>query len=136
MATMIADALEEAEPVLVKQAQDAERRERERPRPLRGRTPPREGARAREGKKQARQAAKDDLRSIVKAWNDAFAIEAFFTELSRPRGNPRGDDERTDLEARIATARGLMGGRDAVDRFLQWTVPEREVADDGDDDDR
>lgn len=72
-------------------------------------------------------------------WNEAFALEAFFAELSR-QADALAGDERTKLEARIQTARELMGGRDAVDRFLLWSVPSdadaapsgEELDDDGD----
>ena len=67
----------------MKQAEEAERRERERQKQAneeRRRHRARERAEARQ---RARQAAKDELRAIVKAWNDAFALEAFFAELSR-----------------------------------------------------
>src|SRR4051794_21759155 len=41
---------------------------------------------------------KEELRSIVKAWNDAFALDAFFNELSRRAqalvGNERGISRR------------------------------------------
>src|SRR5262245_16945384 len=42
----------------------------------------------------------------LKAWNNAFALEAFFTELSRHASALAGD-ERAGLEARIQTAREL-----------------------------
>ena len=70
MAPAIADLLEEAAPVVVKQAQDT----------------------------------------------------TFFTELSRRAAMCEGD-KRGELERRIVAARDLMGGSDAVERFLQWTVP-------------
>lgn len=91
---------------------------------------PRERAKARQ---QARQEAKDELRSIVKSWNDAFALEAFFTELSR-RAAALDGAARTTLEARIAIARELVGARDAVERFLQWSVPRSEADEIADDD--
>jgi hypothetical protein len=66
-------------------------------------------------------------------------LEAFFIELSRRAAMLTGD-ERADLEARIETARELMGGKDAVDRFLNWKFPptvssndEDVGADEGDD---
>jgi hypothetical protein len=52
----------------------------------------------------------------------SFALEAFFTELSR-RASALEADERASLKARIETARELLGGRDAVDRFLRWSLP-------------
>jgi len=78
-----------------------------------------------------RQAAKEELRSIVKAWNDAFALEAFFTELPR-RASALDGDERANLEAHIQTARELAGGQDAVDRFLKWKLPPGSEAEDED----
>jgi hypothetical protein len=74
-------------------------------------------------------------------WNDAFALDAFFNELSR-RAQALVGKERADFEARIHTARALAGGQDAIDRFLNWKLPpgdeaQDEVAadNDGDDDD-
>jgi hypothetical protein len=122
MASSIADALEEALPVIVKQVEDAEQRSREqeaREKVERRRRQARERAEARQ---RARQAAKEELRSIVKAWNDAFALDAFFTELSR-RAQALVGHERAEFEARIHTARALAGGQDAVERFLNWKLP-------------
>ena len=67
----------------------------------------------------------------MKSWNDALALEAFFTELSR-RAAALGGDERANLEARIQTARELAGGQDAVDRFLKWKLPSGSEARDED----
>jgi hypothetical protein len=132
MAKTIADALEAAVPVLIKQAQDAEQREVDRQKQAaeeRRRWQARERAQARQ---RARQAAQDELRSIVEAWNDAFALEAFFTELSRRAQTLKGE-ERGDLEARIEVARELVGGRDAVERFLEWSIPPDAEHDETDD---
>jgi hypothetical protein len=122
MASPISDALEEAVPAIVKQVEDAEQRQREqeaREKIERRRRQARERAEARQ---RARQAAKEELRSIVKAWNEAFALEAFFDELSH-RAQALVGDERTEFEERIQTARALAGGQDAVDRFLRWKLP-------------
>jgi hypothetical protein len=122
MVKAIADAIEEAAPILVKQVQDAEQRERERQMQAEIERRRRQAHERAEARQRARQAAKEELRSIVKAWNDAFALEAFFTELSR-RASALDGDERAKLEARIQTARELAGGQDAVDRFLKWNLP-------------
>ena len=122
MVKAIADALEEAAPVLVKQVEDAERRERERQAQAEKEARRRRARERAEARQRARQAAKEELRAIVKAWNDAFALEAFFTELSRHAAALDGD-ERANLEARIQVARELTGGQDAVDRFLKWKLP-------------
>jgi hypothetical protein len=131
MVSAIADALEEAVPVVVKQVEDAERRRREqeaREKIERRRRQARERAEARQ---RARQAAKEELRSIFKAWNDAFALDAFFNELSR-RAQGLVGDERAEFEARIRAARALAGGQDAVDRFLSWKLPPGDEAQDED----
>ena len=129
MPIAIADALEEAVPAIMKQVEDAEQRRREQEaqeKIERRRRQARERAEARE---RARQAAKEELRSIVKAWSDAFALEAFFTELAR-RASALDGDERANLEARIQTARELAGGQDAVDWFLKWKLPSGSAAGD------
>lgn len=133
MASAIADFLEETAPALVKQVQDAEARERERQRQAEIDERRRRARELAEARQRARQAAKDELRSIVKAWNEAFALEAFFDELSRRAGMLEGD-ERAELEARIAAARGLTGGRDAIERFLQWSIPSAQEPDGENDD--
>jgi hypothetical protein len=80
------------------------------------------------------------LPTLVKAWNDAFALDAFFNELSR-RAQALVGNERADFEARIHTARALAGGQEAIDRFLNWKLPpsddaqDEDAADDGGDDD-
>jgi len=84
-----------------------------------------------EARQRARQAAKEELRSIVKAWNDAFALDAFFNELSR-RAKALVGKERADFEVRIHTARALAGGQDAIDRFLNWKLPPGDEAQDED----
>ena len=50
------------------------------------------------------------IEMIVRGWNDAFALKAFFNELSR-RASVLDGDERANLEARIQTARELAGGQ-------------------------
>jgi hypothetical protein len=123
MVKAMADDLEQEAPVIVKQAADAQERERERQARIEEELRRQRVSERAKARQQARQAAKDELRAIVKAWNDAFALEAFFTELSR-RAAALNGEERHNLEKRIASARQLMGGRDAVERFLQWTLLE------------
>ena len=118
----IADFLEEIAPALVKQAEEAQQRQRERQARAEEESRRHEARERAKARQQARQAAKEELRGIVKAWNDAFAVEAFFTELSRRAATLKGA-ARANLETRICTARALMGGQDAVERFLSWTSP-------------
>src|SRR6185436_8305003 len=81
LANAIADALEEAVPVIMKQVEDAEQRRREQETHERIERRRRQARERAEAQQRARQAAKEELRSIVKAWNDAFALDAFFNEL-------------------------------------------------------
>jgi hypothetical protein len=122
MASAIANALEEAVPGIVKRVEDAKQRERERRAQAAIEARGRRARERAEARQRARQTAKDELRSIVKAWTDAFALEAFFNELSR-RAQALEGDERVSLEARIQEARALAGGQEAVNRFLNWTLP-------------
>jgi hypothetical protein len=122
MANAIADALEEAVLVIMRQVEDAEQRRREQEAQEKIEHRRRQARDRAEARQRARQAAREELRSIVRAWNDAFALEAFFTELSRHASALAGD-ERSNLEAHIQTARELAGGQDAVNRFLKWKLP-------------
>jgi hypothetical protein len=71
MASAIADALEEAVPIILKQIEDAEQRRR------------RQARERSEARQRARQAGEGGIAIHSTAWNDAFALEAFFTVLSR-----------------------------------------------------
>jgi len=55
-------------------------------------------------------------------------------ELSQRAATLDGE-ERHDVEKRIQAARDLMGAKDAVERFLQWTIPDDAEPDLEDDDD-
>jgi flagellar biosynthesis/type III secretory pathway protein FliH len=122
MATTIADYLKDTESVLLKEMEAADQRARERRAVYEEELRQRKARERAEALQRARQAAKEELRSIVRAWNDAFALEAFFTELSL-RAERLSGEAREALDSRIQTARDLMGGQDAVARFLRWTLP-------------
>jgi hypothetical protein len=129
----IVDALEEAAPIVVKGVEDARQRERERQAEAAIQERRRRANERAQARQRARQVAKDELRLIVKAWNDAYALEAFFTELSS-RAAALAGAERAVLEERIQTARELMGGKQAIDRFLSWKILPATGRDDDDDD--
>ncbi len=131
MTKVVADALEEVAPVLVKSVEDAEQREREYQAQATIEERRRRARERVEARQRARQAARDELRTILGAWTDAFALEAFFLEVSR-RAASLGQVERADVELRIQEARALAKGPDAVDRFLTWRLPSAVAAADGD----
>lgn len=132
MGSAIADALEEAVPVIVKQVEDAEQRRREqaaREQIERRRRQARERAEARQ---RARQAGKEELQSIVKAWNDAFALDAFFNELSRCAQALVGEDAAESCQGvalRVAVVNrekstpsyAELCGPSFIQRALIWT---------------
>lgn len=69
MAKPVADFLEQTAPDLVKRAEDAERRRQEYRAQVEAESRRRKALERAEALKRARQAAKDELRAIVKAWN-------------------------------------------------------------------
>jgi hypothetical protein len=95
MANAIADALEEAAPIIIKQLGDAEQRERERQAQAAIEERRRRAREHTEARQRARQAAMEELRSIVRVWTDAFALEAFFNELARRAAAPQRRARRT-----------------------------------------
>jgi hypothetical protein len=83
---------------------------------------------------EARRRSIEDLRAIVKAWNEAYALEAFF-EILGQRAERMEPEARAQVESRIGVAKGLLGSEDALQRFLRWkpVLPD-EAGDDGEPD--
>jgi hypothetical protein len=130
-AKAIADALESATPTIAQQVEEAERRARAEHARIDAAIRRHEAEERVKALQAARQAAKDELRSIVTAWNDAFGVEAFFVALSR-RAESLDAESSAELEGRIREARKLMGGQDAIERFLRWTMPPEQAAEKAD----
>jgi len=89
---------------------------------------PRERA---ESRQRARQAAKQELRSIVKRGTTPSRWRRSSLKLSRHASALDGD-ERANLEARVQRARELAGGQGAADRFLKWALPSGGASEDED----
>lgn len=129
----IVEALEAAAPQVAQLAAEAERRAEEQQRTAESqlrvwRQQAREKARA-----EARRTAVEELHAIAEAWTDAHALEVFFEELGR-RAVDMAPEVRADLESRMSLARQLLGGEDAIQRFLRWRMPSPPADSEEDDD--
>jgi hypothetical protein len=70
-----------------------------------------------------RKAAREELEQIVQGWGHARLLEDFFKDLEA-RGEGLPPEERQSLRARLARARELLGGVDALAWFEEWTPPD------------
>lgn len=70
-----------------------------------------------------REESREELFAIVEAWGVAKRIEEFFEDAER-RAEGLGAEERGLLLDRLRGARELLGGVDALQRFLAWRPPE------------
>lgn len=66
--------------------------------------------------------SRGQLFEIVDAWDVATRIEAFFEDIER-RSVALGAADREALDARLELARSLLGGVDALQRFMDWKSP-------------
>lgn len=67
--------------------------------------------------------SREDLFAIVEDWGVAKQIEGPFEDAER-RASDLGDDERDVIRDRIRRARELLGGVDALQRFLECKTPD------------
>lgn len=64
----------------------------------------------------------EQLLSIADAWSLVCRLEAFFNSVAAEAQGLPGND-RTALEARLADARVMLGGTDALAHFRAWRTP-------------
>lgn len=64
----------------------------------------------------------EELLGIVNDWAVAKRIEEFFADAGQ-RATRLSDEERATLVERLDRARSLLGGTDALQRFLAWKTP-------------
>lgn len=69
------------------------------------------------------EASREQLFAIIKAWGVAKRVEGFFEDAER-RAEGLGEGNRDLLLDRLARARQLLGGVDAMHRFRAWLAPE------------
>jgi hypothetical protein len=67
--------------------------------------------------------SREQLFAIIQAWGLAKQIEGFFEDAER-RAADLPEQEREALLDRLHRARALLGGVDALQRFLGWKAPE------------
>jgi GTP1/Obg family GTP-binding protein len=82
-----------------------------------------ERERAEEAARKARKESREDLFEIIRTWNEAKQVEAFFADAESKLCEL--DSDRLQLIAsRLSQARALIGSIDALTRFQAWKVPE------------
>lgn len=79
---------------------------------------------------EARDESLAELMSIIAAWTEARSIESFFDDALR-RSDQLPSTERAALAARIAGARELLGGTDALARLGEWRSPQQRLGPQG-----
>lgn len=77
-------------------------------------------------RQEALKASQADLLAIINAWAEATRIEAFFLDAESRAADLR-EDERAALLERLARARQIVGGIDALERFREWRMPEERL---------
>jgi hypothetical protein len=120
----IAAEIEAAAPVIVSQYQELQRilaREHEEARVAERN---RLAEQAERRRSENRKAAREELEQIAQGWGHARQFEDFFKDLEI-RGEGLQPEEREALRARVASARELLGGVDALAWFEEWTPPEK-----------
>lgn len=72
---------------------------------------------------QAIKTSREDLFSIIAAWAQAKQIEDFFKDAEL-RAADLSDNHQAAILDRLKQARELLGGVDALQRFVSWKSPE------------
>ncbi len=93
---------------------------------------------AEEAARKARKESRVELQEIITSWARAKRLEEFFAD-AQIRSEGLEPDLRVNMRDRLARARKLIGGVDALERFRQWKAPSERLAanaefDDSDDD--
>ena len=71
---------------------------------------------------EAVKASRAELLSAVEGWSLARRVEQFFEDVER-RADSLPSDEKSALAERVANARELLGGVDALHRLRTWRPP-------------
>ncbi|MGH9385922.1 MAG: hypothetical protein ACRD2N_16720 [Vicinamibacterales bacterium] len=72
---------------------------------------------------EALQESHQQLLRIVQAWSLARSIESFLADAER-RTSELPNDERTAILERLAKARAILGGTDALAHLRRWIAPD------------
>jgi Xaa-Pro aminopeptidase len=76
---------------------------------------------------EAQEHSHDQLLEIVEGWSLALSIEAFFEDALR-RSKDLDAEHFAAIKDRLAKARAMLGGLDALARFRHWKTPEELLA--------
>jgi hypothetical protein len=86
-------------------------------------------------REKAFQKSQEELMNIVKEWARAKRVEGFFSEIlskcseaggmNKEEGSSMSNER---LSERIGLARNLLGGTNALVRFLAWRTPEERIS--------
>ncbi len=122
----IVDALEAAAPTIATLVAEAEARALEERRQWEAQQRAERRKELQAARAEARKRSIEELKATARAWTEAHALEAFFKTLEA-RAVELDSEDRAELEVRIRTARTLLGGEEAVQRFLRWRQPSAQV---------
>lgn len=119
----VAAVLEAGAPEIVKLVEEAER-EAERRR-LAWEAEEKEERRREQERRRAEAVknSREQLLSIVEGWARARRLEDFFAEMGEA-SKRAGEQEAAEIKQRLARARELFGGPEAVNHFRAWKTPE------------
>ena len=124
----IRDELVEAAPQVAEMAIDAERRRREEKARQKEEHRRWRIAEAQRLRSEAIKASRTELLSTVEAWSLARRVEHFFQDVDL-RAGQLSAEEKEAFALRVAIARELLGGTDALQRFRTWKAPRERLRD-------
>jgi hypothetical protein len=94
-------------------------------------------AEERERRREKRiEKSREELLAAIESFRYAQGFESFFADVERLAADLPAP-EREQILKKVGRARALLGGVNALERFVQWVPPEEsaEEADDEDEDD-
>ncbi len=86
-----------------------------------------ERERVEEAARAARKESREELQEIIKSWARAKRLEEFFADAT-VRSEGLEPEVRAQMLDRLARARKLIGGVDALEKFRRWKSPTERLA--------
>jgi hypothetical protein len=114
---MIAKELEATAPTIVKQREEAQRQAEIERKQWEAQCRERDRQERERRRAEATKESRQQLLAIVKAWSLARGIESFLRGREATRDGLNGEEQSAVLD-RLTEARAMMGGTDALARFL------------------
>jgi len=119
----IAVALEAGAPEIVKLVEEAEREAERRKREWEAEEREEKRRQQERRRAEALKNSREQLLSIVESWTRARQLEYFFAEM-KTASKQLESEEAAVVERRLARARELFGGPEALNHFRAWKAPE------------